>query len=97
MRRQGEQNELHSYEIDERLSESETQATEILKPEKPEFSKTEFLEVKFKNELELLKAERQARQTVLAQMQQQQQQKSQMKGGSSFASKYQPPSFEQRA
>ena len=31
MKRQSEQNELHSYEIDERLSVSETQATEIEK------------------------------------------------------------------
>ena len=75
------------------------QATEILKPEKLEFLKTEFLEAKFKNSdsfLEFLKAEQQAQQTVLAKHQQQRQ-KSRMKGGSSFASKYQAgPSVEEK-
>ena len=54
-----------------------------------------FLEEKFKNEF-LLKAEQQAQKTVLAKHQQQRQ-KSQMKGGSSFASKYQAgPSVEEK-
>ena len=52
--------------------------TEILKLEKPEFLKIDFLEEKFKNEF-LLKAEQQAQKTVLAKHQQQRQ-KSQMKG-----------------
>ena len=59
---------------------------EILKLVKPEILKTEFLKVNFKNSF--LKAEQQALQQVLAKHQQQQQ-KSRMKGGSSFASKYQ--------
>ena len=68
---------------------------EILKPEKSEFLKTDLLEEKFKNEF-LLKAEPQALQQVLAKHQQQRQ-KSQMKGGSSFASKYQAgPSVEEK-
>ena len=65
---------------------------EILKPEKPEFLKTEFLKVKFKNSnsfIEFLKAEQQAQKTVLAKHQQQRQ-KRRMKGGTSFASKYIP-------
>ena len=70
------------------------QATEIPKPEKPEFSKTEFLKVKFKNEFEFLKVEQQAQQTVLAKHQQRLQ-TSRMKGGSSFASKCQPSSVEE--
>ena len=71
------------------------QATEILKPEKPEFLKTDCLEEKFKNEF-LLKAEQQDLQQVLAKHQQQRQ-KSRMKGGSSFASKYEAgPSVEER-
>ena len=85
---------------------SRVQATknenEILKPVKPEFLKTEFLKVKFRNEfefkhsfLEFLKAERQALQQVLAKHQQQRQ-KSRMKGESSCASKYQAgPSVEE--
>ena len=69
--------------------------TEILKPEKPEFLKTNILEEKFKSEL-LLKAEQQALPQVLAKHQQQRL-KSQMKGGSSFASKYQAgPSVEEK-
>ena len=67
---------------------------EILKSVKPEILKTEFLKVKFKNSF--LKAERQALQQVLAKCQQQRQ-KSRMKGGSSFASKYQAgPSVEEK-
>ena len=88
MKRQSEQNELHTYEIgvEHALAERDarTQTTEILKPEKPESS-----------EIELLKAEQhaqQTQQTVLAQMKQQQQ-KSRMKDVGPFASKYQPPSF----
>ena len=77
---------------------SGTQATEIRKPEKPELLKTEFLEAKFKNSnsfFAFLKAEQQAQQQVLAKHQQQRQ-KSRMKGGSSFASKYQAgPSVEE--
>ena len=49
-----------------------------------------FFQAKFKNEFEFLKAE----QTVLAKNQQQRQ-KRKMKGGSSFASKYQPSSVEE--
>ena len=76
------------------MQATEIMNTEILKPEKPEFLKTDFLEEKFKNEF-LLKAEQQALQ-VLAKHQQQRQ-KSQMKGGSSFASKYQAgPSVEEK-
>ena len=129
MKRQSEQNELHSYEIDERLSVSETQATEIEKrlsrmqatevDERLSVSDTqatEFLKAEFKSsttsstmtteqmmarmqelvnrvqqaEARAGQAEQQAEQTqqVLAKYQQQQQ-KSQMKGGNSFASKYQ--------
>ena len=99
MKRQIEQNELHSYETDERLSVSETQATEIEK-RLSRMQATEFLKTEFKNEFELRQAEQQAQQTqqVLAKYQQQQQ-KRQMKGGKSgigsFASKYQPPSVEE--
>ena len=72
---------------------SETQATEIEKM-LSKTQATEFLQAKSKNEFEFLKAEQQDQQTVLAKYQQQQQ-KSQMKGGSSFASKYQTPSVEE--
>ena len=89
MKRQSEQNE-------KRLSGM--QATEIMHMEfRNEFlkaEKPEFLKAKFKNELEFLKAEQQAQQTVLAKHQQQKQ-KRKMKGGSSFASKYQLPSVEE--
>ena len=91
MKRQSEQNDLHSYEIDERLSVSETQG---LKREAEQDASHR-----------VFKAEQQAQQTqqVLAKYQQRQQ-KSQMKGGNgrgyesgigSFASKYQPPSVEE--
>ena len=70
------------------------QATEIL-PEKPECLKPEFLKAKFKNEFEFLKTEQQAQQAVLAKYQQQPK-KREMKGGSSFASKYQPSSVEEK-
>ena len=69
--------------------------TEILKPEMPEILKFDFLQEKFENEF-LLKTEQQAQKTVLAKHQQQRQ-KSRMKGGSSFASKYQAgPSGEEK-
>ena len=55
---------------------------------------TEFLEAKFKNEFEFLKSEQQAQQAVLAKSQQQSK-KTVMKGGSSFASKYQTQSVEE--
>ena len=55
---------------------------------------TEFLEAKFKNEFEFLKSEQQAQQAVLAKYQQQSK-KTVMKGGSSFASKYQTQSVEE--
>ena len=58
---------------------------EFWKAEKPE-----IFQAKFKNEFEFLKAE----QIVLAKHQQQRQ-KRKMKGGSSFASKYQPSSVEE--
>ena len=77
--------------IEKRLSRM--QATEIEK-RLSKTQATEFLKAKFKNEFEFLKAEQQAQQTVLATYQQQPK-KTQMKGGSSFASKYQPPSFEE--
>ena len=54
--------------------------------------------MKFKNSnsfIEFLKAEQQAQKTVLAKHQQQRQ-KRRMKGGTSFASKYQPSSVEEK-
>ena len=91
--REGEKIELQERERKKKERLRRTQATENEK-RLSGMQATEFLEAKFKNEFEFLKSEQQAQQAVLAKYQHQSK-KTVMKGGSSFASKYQTQSVEE--